>query len=123
MPLLGFTKLLDKLLDGTKTQTIRKPRKHPLKIGEKLYIYWKLRTKECRKLGEAKITKIERKQFRYISEGDAMRDGFPRLIDFQRAFAPMHPDILYTDSLGNIQERYPYDGFDIITFEWTKREE
>ena len=47
MALLGFTKLKEKLLDGSKTQTIRKLRKNPIKVGEKLYLYWKLRTKDC----------------------------------------------------------------------------
>jgi hypothetical protein len=122
MPILGFTRLLDKLRDESKKQTIRKPRKHPLKVGDILHIFWKLRTKQCQKLGEAEVTKIERKRFKEISEGDAMRDGFPGgLLDFQREFVKMHPDVLYTDSLGNIQERYPYEGFDIITFEWTKK--
>lgn len=121
MPALGFTKLLDKLLDGTKTQTIRKPRKHPLKVGDVLYIFWKMRTKQCKKLGDAKITKIERKRFKEITEEDAILDGFPRLLDFQRAFATMHRDILYTDFADRVQERYPYEGFDVITFEWTKK--
>jgi len=31
-PLLSFTKLKDKLLDGSKTQTIRKKRKHPILV-------------------------------------------------------------------------------------------
>lgn len=76
MPLLGFTKLKDKLLDGSKLQTIRKPRKIPLKVGDKLYVYWMLRTKNCEKLGEAKVTKIVRKKLRDITQEDAVKDGF-----------------------------------------------
>jgi len=68
MPLLGFTKLKSKLLDGSKTQTIRKPRKYPLKVGDKLFVYWKLRTKECEKLGEARITSIVRKPILEVTE-------------------------------------------------------
>lgn len=56
MPLIGFSVMLDKLRDGSKTQTIRKLRKQPLKVGDKLYIYWKLRTKKCKKLGEGICT-------------------------------------------------------------------
>ncbi len=51
-PLLGFTVFKDKILDGSKTQTIRKPRKHPIKVGNKLYLYWHPRQKDCEKLGE-----------------------------------------------------------------------
>jgi len=89
--LLGFTKLKEKLLDGTKTQTIRKPRKHPIKVGDKLYIYWKLRTKECEKLGEAIVSKVVRKQLGDINAQDAIKDGFLDIVDFQDIFTRMHP--------------------------------
>lgn len=108
MPLLGFTKLKEKLLDGSKTQTIRKPRKHPLKEGDKLFVYWKLRTKECEKLGEARITKMVRKGFSEINEKDAVLDGFESLHELIVAFEEMHTPNF--DSL-----------FDVITFEWTKK--
>ena len=52
MPSIGFTVLKDKLLDGSKKQTIRKLRKNPIKVGDKLYLYWHLRQKDCAKLGE-----------------------------------------------------------------------
>lgn len=116
MPLLGFTKLKEKLLDGSKTQTIRKPRKHPLKVGDKLFIYWKLRTKECEKLGEAVITKIERKPILTITEEEAVKDGFEQRgystarNELLTAFARMHPNIGISSE------------FDVITFEWTRKE-
>ena len=53
MALLGHTMFRDELLTGKKRQTIRKLRKHPIMVGDRLHLYWKLRTKECRKLGEA----------------------------------------------------------------------
>lgn len=52
MPLLGFTVFKDKILNGEKTQTIRKLRKKPIMLGDKLYLYWHLRQKDCEKLGE-----------------------------------------------------------------------
>jgi hypothetical protein len=58
MPLLGFTMFRDKILSGEKDQTIRKLRKHPIKVGDKLHLYWKLRTKQCEKLGEGICTEI-----------------------------------------------------------------
>jgi len=109
MPLLGFTKLLDKLLDGTKTQTIRKPRKHSIKKGDKLFIYWKLRTKQCRKLGEGIVTKIERKLFWKITEEQAIKDGFNNGKELREALWQMHPNLV----LGS--------EFDIITWKWTMK--
>ena len=113
MPLLGFTKLKDKLLDGSKTQTIRKPRKHPLKVSDKLYIFWKLRTKECEKLGEAVVTKICRKNLLEVTEDEAIKDGFEKIgystarNKLLAAFAKMHPKI------------YVSTKFDVISFRWT----
>ncbi len=54
MPLIGFTVMKDKVKDGRKRQTIRVLRKYPIKVGDILYIYWKLRTKFCEKLREEK---------------------------------------------------------------------
>jgi hypothetical protein len=99
MPLLGFTVLKDKLLDGSKTQTIRLPRKRPLAVGDKLYIYWKPRTKECAKLGESKVTKIVHKRVMDLNRLDAERDGFVEgrglsaLGHLNNALQKMHPDI------------------------------
>jgi hypothetical protein len=58
MPLLGCTVFKDKILSGEKTQTIRALRKYPINVGDRLYLYWKLRTKQCKKLHEAICTEI-----------------------------------------------------------------
>lgn len=108
MPLIGFTKLLNKLLDGSKTQTIRKERKHPIKVGDKLYIYWKLRTKECRKLGEAKVTKIQHKFVGEMTNRDAVLDGFNNRKELVKALYEMHSEAQCRGGL-----------FDIITWNWT----
>lgn len=50
MPLLGFMVMRDKIERGEKRQTIRLARKYPIKVGDKLYLYWKLRTKECQRI-------------------------------------------------------------------------
>lgn len=74
--ILNFTKLLDKLLDGSKTQTIRKPRKRPLELGDLLHLYWRNRTPHSHKLGYAIITDLKRKPFCEISAHDFKLDGF-----------------------------------------------
>ena len=53
MPLLGFTMFRDKILSGEKDRTIRKLRKYPIKINDRLYLYWHLRQRDCEKLGES----------------------------------------------------------------------
>lgn len=53
MPLIGFTVFKEKILDGSKTQTIRKHRKKPIEIFDTLYLYWHPRQKDCEKLGVA----------------------------------------------------------------------
>lgn len=58
MPAIGFTVFKDKILDGTKTQTIRKYRKFPIKVGSVLYIYWHLRQKDCKHLLTTTCTEI-----------------------------------------------------------------
>ncbi len=45
MPTINFTQFIDKVVSGEKRQTIRKCRKHPFKVGDKLYLYSGLRTK------------------------------------------------------------------------------
>lgn len=44
MPLIGFNVFREKLLSGQKTQTIRKFRKKPIKLGDGWIQLWKLLT-------------------------------------------------------------------------------
>lgn len=56
---ISFSVFKDKILDGSKRQTIRGIRKHPIKEGETLYLWWKQQSAaQCEKLGEAKCIKI-----------------------------------------------------------------
>lgn len=58
---VNFTVFIDKILSGEKRQTIRKAggKWENVKAGDKLTLYTGLRTKECRKLGEAEVESIE----------------------------------------------------------------
>lgn len=58
MVALNFTVFQDKILDGRKCQTIRRAVR--CKPGDRLQLYTGLRTKQCRKLGEAVCTRVER---------------------------------------------------------------
>lgn len=57
---VNFTVFIDKILSGEKRQTIRRasPKWKNVKAGDKLTLYTGLRTKECRKLGEAVVESI-----------------------------------------------------------------
>ena len=59
MPALNFKTQFAPLVEsGKKKQTIRQVRKHPIKVGDTLYLYTGMRTKQCRKLREVICTKI-----------------------------------------------------------------
>jgi len=61
MAILNFQKQFVPLIEsGEKRQTIRKARKHPIKVGETLYLYAGLRTKYVRKIGEYKCKFIDK---------------------------------------------------------------
>ena len=57
---VNFTVFIDKILSGEKRQTIRKASAKwaNVKAGDKLTLYEGLRTKQCRKLGEAVVESI-----------------------------------------------------------------
>jgi hypothetical protein len=59
MPAYNFKeRFANVVLDGTKSQTIRPPRKRPTRVGETLYLYTGMRTKNCRLLREAVCSSI-----------------------------------------------------------------
>jgi hypothetical protein len=54
MPALNFKKqFVPKILDGTKTFTIRGKRKNPIKPGDTLKLYTGMRTSQCELIGTA----------------------------------------------------------------------
>jgi hypothetical protein len=60
MPALNFSmQFVTAVQSGRKRQTIRAQRKVPIKAGDKLYFYTGMRSKACRKLGEAVCTAVE----------------------------------------------------------------
>ena len=57
---VNFSVFIDKILSGEKRQTIRRagPKWAKVEAGDKLTLYTGLRTKACRKLGEAFVESI-----------------------------------------------------------------
>lgn len=102
---VNFSVFIDKILSGEKRQTIRKAGKkwENVKAGDKLTLYTGLRTKKCRKLGEAEVESIEDIVIRIgflwsfvcvgeieVSEDEALEiakaDGFDCIRDFFEFF-------------------------------------
>jgi len=115
--LISFTKFLDKIESGAKTQTIRSPRIVPIEQGEHLYLCWNPFTKDKRKIGDSictKITPIVIKE-NHIKVGGAIvdylpsleyfaqRDGFESWDEMKKYFSPK-----FGDPLVMIEWEYPF---------------
>ncbi len=98
MPLLSFsgtTKVgtfYQLILNRTKTQTCRLPRKRPIKKGDRLFMYWKVRVPKHKKpihfICEKKcstITTLRYKDFAF-NNVFARRDGFVDCNELQEWF-------------------------------------
>lgn len=60
MPGYNFkAQFADDVESGKKAQTIRPRRKRPTKVGDMLYMFTGMRTKQCRKLGQWRCTSVE----------------------------------------------------------------
>lgn len=105
---VNFSVFIDKILSGEKRQTIRRssPKWENVKAGEKLTLYTGLRTKECRKLGEAVVESIT-----------------PITIDTDDSFVEIHTPLGdFKLSYLDLEDLAGRDGFDDVrdffTFFW-----
>lgn len=105
---VNFSVFIDKILSGEKRQTIRRagPKWEKVEAGDRLTLYTGLRTKECRKLGEAFVESIT-----------------PITIDTDDSFVEIHTPLgdfklSYLD-LEDLAGRDGFDGVrDFFTFFW-----
>ena len=80
------------ILDRAKTQTCRTPRKHVIKQGDKLILYWKQRVptncKPIHRIGIATCVNIERRKYKEFAYDDAFawRDGFENSVELREWF-------------------------------------
>lgn len=93
MPMIRFTKLIDKVLNHQKKQTIRLPRKipenwkvkkEPVRIGDTLHVYVLL------KVGTAQVTDIKRKKLIDITDQEMIDDGFDDPVEGKLWLAMTH---------------------------------
>lgn len=94
MPAYSFQKQFVPFVEsGAKTHTIRGKRKHRPKSGQPFYGYYAMRTKQCRKLIESTITKVD--DILILDSGRKFQDVKP-LQDGMRLFGP-YPQIVIAD--------------------------
>ena len=109
---VNFSVFIDKILAGEKQQTIRRasPKWKNVKAGDKLTLYTGLRTKACRKLGEAVVESVGKVVFyragliavvtrygeNWLTEDEVdelvRRDGFGDVHDFWHFFDAHYPE-------------------------------
>lgn len=107
MPAYNFRREFSAAVErGEKAQTIRKPRKRPTVVGDRLYLYTGQRSKACRKLGEGLVLWVEPLEIgpgwvrggwlggRMLSSEEilalAKADGFKGPISFFKFFRQMY---------------------------------
>lgn len=96
MVAISFSVFKEKIIDDTKKQTIRRPRKHPINVGDKLQLYWKLRTKETELLKEVickEVISIDIYDILF-DEVIAKNDGFDNAFQMRDFFYSHYSDIL-----------------------------
>ena len=110
MVAIGFTAfdknwMFKSIREGIKDQTIRIPRKNPIKPLSKLQLYWRMRTKDCVKIADAVCTEyfkvyinyskkevlvLEDEGFKCLTNKEffefLIRDGFVNAEDFWEYF-------------------------------------
>ena len=110
MPAYNFKKnFAPMILSGRKPHTIRRRRKRPTVVGDRLYLYTGMRTKGCEKIAEGDCTRVDpiviypyqrRLEFRGVdvSGGEleilAIRDGFDSVSAFFEFFQRYDREIL-----------------------------
>ena len=74
------------ILTGEKTQTIRKNKKR-IRVGETIKAIFPGTPMECK----LKITKIGYKQFKYINDDDAKREGYDTVDELKEELLTIYP--------------------------------
>ena len=114
MPALNFQKQFVPMIeDGSKYHTIRRKRKkNPIKVGDVLYLYTGMRTKQCRLIKDVHCSSvvpvvIYPKLGRVVLDGKmlalddvlwfAVRDGFANQMDFFKFFERYSTDVLLNE--------------------------
>lgn len=104
MPSLNFKpQFVAAIEQGKKRQTIRKLRKRPFKAGDTLYLFTRMRTVNCRRIGQFTCTQVKAIRIepqRIFIEDElltdrqcrelAVADGFADSVEMMRFFSTQH---------------------------------
>jgi hypothetical protein len=127
MPALSFQKqFCPKVRRGEKTHSIRAKRARPWKVGDKVALYYAMRTKQCTLLGRSTVVKVDDivltdgEKFDIRINGEllaadeaesfARRDGFDCLramADFWRKNYSIHISVSWSGDI--IHWKFPFD--------------
>lgn len=121
MSALNFKKeFAQPVRNGLKRQTVRATRKHPIKQGERLYLYTGMRTKKCCFLLASTCTRVQRVEMQIslrmgfdmwldgvkVADGElapfAKADGFLCAADFMAFFMTHHGLALGKPFIGQV---------------------
>ena len=104
MPILSFGSQNINIIIGKKNMTIRKIWKHPLKVGDRLYCYWNLVSKEKKKIFEAKVTDIQLIKYGQLKNNDelARAEGYKDAKEMVHDFKKMYVQKLKDDDIFQI---------------------
>lgn len=111
MVAINFTVFQDKILDGSKRQTIRRTAR--CKPGDRLQLYTGMRTKSCRKLGEAVCVNV----LTVIIKRSYTSVGYHRLSNREEAsLAKRDGFASVADMIGFFEKHYgiPFEGEMIV---------
>ncbi len=110
MVAISFSVFKEKILDGTKTQTIRryKPQRYEqLKKKGALQLYWKQRTKECELLMRVGLQELFIIKFTYRKENFAFYTYEDGAFHFDRYATPTESkEIITRDGFRNVRELF-----------------
>ena len=101
MPILSFGSQNINIITQKKNMTIRKLWKNPLKVGDRLYCYWNLISKEKKKVFEAQVTKVDLIKFKNLKHNDklAKEEGFLNAQEMTKEFKKMYAEDINDDNI------------------------
>lgn len=102
MPAINFKEqFVPQILSGKKRFTVRKHRKNKIKPDQQLYLYTGMRTKKCRKIGEAIVYAV--KEVKIDEEGIYVKRfvSFDNQVLFQKLSGYLLIDFLEQDGFAS----------------------
>lgn len=128
MPMISFSTFRDKLIRREKGMTIRPERKNPLKVGDRVTNYWKVRKNiEIKRrfgiphfLGFSKITQIHTMAIKDMDDEIAKKDGFDSYEQLKGFFSRQYSRYIRNKRIHSKKQVFTTP-FKVIEFDWLHR--